>query len=106
MGEFVDARADDPSFRVTPAQRNEFIRRLQERGIELADSVWAGAANLLDEQLGNEITRYIFGRAVEVQRQMEHDAQVKEAIALLRQTNDPTELLTIAARAQEDSSKN
>lgn len=97
---------DDPSFRVTRAMRDELIRRLQERGIELADTIWTGAAGLLDDQLGYEVTRYVFGRAAEVRRQMERDAQVRDATALLREVDDPTELLTVAARAREDDTRN
>ena len=58
------------------------------------------------DQLGFEVTRYIFGRAAEVRRQMEQDAQVREASTLLREVDDPTELLTVATRAQEDNTQN
>ncbi len=101
-----EGRIKDPDFPVTPAMRTELVQRLEERGIDLADSVWAGAAELLDLQIGYEVTRYVFGRVAEIRRQMQRDAQVKQAIALLRQVTTPNELLTLAMRAQEDSSRN
>ena len=101
-----EGKIKDPDFLVTRAMRTELVQQLEERGIDLADSVWAGAAELLDLQIGYEVTRYVFGRAAEIRRQMQRDAQVKQAIALLRQATTPNELLTLAMRAQEDSSRN
>ena len=56
------------SFTVTPEMRAEVGRRLAALGVALDDSVYAGGARLVDEQLGYEIARYVFGPAAERRR--------------------------------------
>jgi carboxyl-terminal processing protease len=90
----------DTAFTVTPAMRAQLIREFRKRGIDLPDSVYGGAAQLLDEQLGDEIARYVFSRQVEIRRQLARDPQVREAIGLLRQARSPAELFTLAAQAE------
>lgn len=85
-----------PDFAVTPAMRRGFVAMMRERGIQLADSTFAGAAPLLDEQLGDEITRYVFGREAEIQRQVSRDPQVRAALGFLGRAQTPAELLTLA----------
>jgi carboxyl-terminal processing protease len=99
-GYALDAKArnslTDPSFAVTAAMRRGFVAQMRERGIDLADSVFAGAAELLDEQLGDEIARYVFGRQAEIQRQLGRDAQVRAAMAVLGKAKTPAELFALA----------
>jgi carboxyl-terminal processing protease len=101
----LDLKAKDaitkPDFRVTPAMRATLVKRLEARGIALPDSVFAGAGQLLDEQLGDELANYVFGRQTQIQRQLARDPQVKEAIALLARATSPAELFTLAARTEK-----
>jgi carboxyl-terminal processing protease len=90
----------DPAFRVTAAMRADLVQRLRARGIALPDSVFTGAGDFLDEQLGDEIARFVFGRDVEIRRQLARDAQVREATALLARAKSPAELLALAARPE------
>jgi carboxyl-terminal processing protease len=90
----------DTNFTVTPALRAQLIRGLKERGVDLPDATFAGAGRLLDEQLGDEIARYVFSRQVEIRRQLTRDTQVREAIGLLQQAKSPAELFTLAAQAE------
>jgi hypothetical protein len=69
---------------------------MRERGIVLPDSTFAGASALLDEQLGDEITRYVFGRDAEIQRQVARDLQVRAALGFLGRAQTPAELLSLA----------
>jgi carboxyl-terminal processing protease len=85
-----------PDFAVTSSMRRGFIALMRERGIGLSDSTFAGAAGLLDEQLGDEITRYVFGREAEIQRQVSRDPQVRAALSFLGRAQTPAELLTLA----------
>jgi carboxyl-terminal processing protease len=93
----------DSSVEVTPAMRTQLVRQLRERGIDLPDSVFAGAGQLLDEQLGDEIARYVFSRSAEIRRQLARDRQVREAIALLQRAKSPAELFTLAAQAEKSA---
>jgi len=52
-------------FEVTPAMRLEVLRRLRAKGAQVSDETFAGARNLVDEQLGYELARYVFGRQAE-----------------------------------------
>lgn len=95
----------DPMFRVTAAMRAELMAQLKERGITLPDSLYAGAAGFLDEQLGDEIARFVFGRDVEIRRQLARDPQVREATALLERAKSPADLLALATRSEPSPSR-
>jgi carboxyl-terminal processing protease len=80
-------------FQVTPGMRAEVHRRLEDRGVAIADSVFAGGERVVGAQLGYEVARYVFGPAAERERRVVEDAQVREAVALLRGTTSPQALL-------------
>jgi len=61
------------------------------------EGVLPGARTLIADDLGREITRYVFGRPAEVRRQMDEDHQVQAALALARRAKSPQDLLSIAA---------
>jgi carboxyl-terminal processing protease len=86
-----------PSFEVTPAMRAELLRRLRARKVDLSQAVWDGAAGLLNDQLGYEITRYVFGRPAEFVRRLADDGQVKRALELLAKARTPKDLLALAS---------
>jgi carboxyl-terminal processing protease len=85
-----------PDFAITTAMRRGVIAQMRERGIDLPDSVFAGATDLLDQQLGDEITRYVFGRPAEIRRQVARDPQVRAATAVLTRARTPAELFALA----------
>lgn len=91
-----------PSFQVTPAMRAELLRRLRARGVQLSDAQWEGAGDLVGEQLGFEITRFVFGRPAEFSRRVSEDVQVKRAVELLTKARTPKELLALAQRPAQN----
>ena len=56
------------SFTVTPEMRQQVYQRLRAKGITITPEVFNGAERLIDEQLGYEIARYVFGRPAEFRR--------------------------------------
>jgi hypothetical protein len=86
-------------FEITAVMRQEIRRRLQQRGVAVADSVLGGAGQLLDEQLAYEIARYRFGPAAERRRRMADDRQIRQAVALLRNAPTPRALLGMGTLA-------
>jgi carboxyl-terminal processing protease len=84
-------------FQVTAAMRQEVFQRMQDKGVKVSDQVFAGARTLVDEQLGYEIARYVFGRPAEFRRRTAQDRQMQAALDLLRQAQSPKDLLTLAA---------
>jgi carboxyl-terminal processing protease len=87
------------NFTVTPAMRAEVLRRLRAKGVEVSDQTFTQAVSLVDEQLGYEIARYVFGRPAEFRRRAENDRQMQVALELLRRARSPQDLLS-AAMAQ------
>ena len=90
-------RLKTPTFSVTPDMVDEVLRRLRARGVAVPDSVLGGARTLIADDLGHEITRYVFGRPSEVRRRMDEDRQVQAALALARRAKSPQDLLSLAA---------
>lgn len=84
------------AFEVTPVMRAEVRRRLTERGVTLADSLFAAGDKIVGSQIGYEVARYVFGPAAELERRVLEDGQVLEAVALLRATSSPRALLGMA----------
>jgi carboxyl-terminal processing protease len=87
-------------FLVTAAMRSEVQRRLRDRGVTIADSVFAGAMRIVDEQLGYEIARYSFGPAAERRRRAANDPQIQGATELVRGTTSPQSLLGLSDQAR------
>jgi len=87
----------DEDFVVTDAMLQELLTLLRQKGATMPDSIWFGARDFLAEQLGLEITRYVFGRPAELHRRLRHDVQVARAIALFQRANTQEQLLAIAS---------
>jgi carboxyl-terminal processing protease len=94
-----DQSVASEGFAVSPAMRAEVLRRLRAKGVELTDQTFAQAGSLVDEQLGYEIARYVFGRPAEFRRRARNDRQMQVALELLRRAQSPQDLLS-AAMAQ------
>jgi carboxyl-terminal processing protease len=94
-----DGAVSTEGFQVTPAMRAEVRRRLQDRGVALADSVFGGGTRIVDEQLGYEIARYAFGPTAERRRRAADDVQIQRAVELVRGTTSPQALLGLGAAA-------
>jgi carboxyl-terminal processing protease len=89
-------RISSEAFTVTPDMRQQVFRRLKDKGVELTPEEFSWGARLIDEQLGYEIARYVFGKPAEFRRRAADDRQVQTALDLLRQAQSPKELLGMA----------
>jgi carboxyl-terminal processing protease len=85
------------TFEVTAAMRTEVARRLRERGVAMADSVFDGGGRLVKAQLGYEIARYSFGTDAERRRRATEDGQIRQAVELARGTTSPRALVGLAS---------
>jgi carboxyl-terminal processing protease len=93
------ARAvDSPNFTVTPAMREELMRRIRSRGITIDRAAYDAAAPLLDRVLGTEIARYSFGENAQFERRLRNDATMAAALQLLSGAATQRELLDRASR--------
>jgi hypothetical protein len=84
------------AFQVDQPMRDEVRRRLEAWGVRMADSTYGGGARIVDQQLGYEVARYAFGPDVERRRRVADDAQIGQAVALLRHASTPGALLGLA----------
>jgi carboxyl-terminal processing protease len=84
------------TFTVTSEMRQQLYQRLKEKGVDMTQQVYDGASGLIDEQLGYEIARYVFGRPAEFRRRSQDDRQMQTAMGLLRKAQSPRELLGLA----------
>jgi hypothetical protein len=83
------------------------LQRLKEKGVELTPAEFSRGSRLVDQQLGYEIARYVFGRPAEFRRRAGDDPQVQTALELLRQAQTPKELLGLAvAGTRPESARN
>jgi carboxyl-terminal processing protease len=82
----------EEGFEVSQAMLQGLLEQLHQRGVEMPDSVWTGAQGLLSEQLGFEISRFVFGRPAELRRRVRADLGVQRAIELLQQARTPEDL--------------
>jgi carboxyl-terminal processing protease len=85
------------SFEVTATMRGEVARRLRERGVAVADSVFEGGGRIVDMQLGYEIARYGFGADAERRRRAAEDEQIRQAVELARGTTSPRALVGLVS---------
>jgi carboxyl-terminal processing protease len=84
------------SFKVTPEMRQQVYSRLRAHDVQISPSVFNGAGPLVDEQLGYEVARYVFGRPAEFRRRAANDRQMQTAMGLLRKAQTPKDLLSLA----------
>jgi carboxyl-terminal processing protease len=85
------------SFRVTEEMRSHVFERLQQIGLELPRTTYDNASAYVDEQLGYEISRALFGPLAEARRRAMSDRQMQTAVRLLRRARTQEEALAIAA---------
>lgn len=78
-----EAVGDAAPFAVTGTMRLEVLRRLRERGIEMPDATWEGAAGIVGDELRRRVLRYAVGREAEIRDRVAADGVVQRAIDLL-----------------------
>jgi carboxyl-terminal processing protease len=92
-----DRTITSESFTITPQMRREVYERLQAKGVKLTTEEFNAGGRLVDDQLANQLARYVFGRQAEFRRQASKDRQMQTALDLLRRAQSPKELLGLAS---------
>jgi carboxyl-terminal processing protease len=90
----------DESFTVTPQMRDGLFQRLQEAGVRLDRESFDQARGYVDEQLGYEIARELFGSDSMLRRQTKTDRQIQAALRILRTSRTQQDALALATAAQ------
>ena len=84
------------AFHVTDEMRDQVFQRLELIGIELPRPLFDNASSYVDEQLGYEVTRALFGPEAEARRRAMSDRQMQTAARILRRAHSQAETLSIA----------
>ena len=84
------------SFRVTRLMRDQVFERLQANEVELDRNTFDVASGYVDEQLGYEISRAVFGPVAEARRRAIADRQMQAAVRLLRRGKTQEQVLLVA----------
>ena len=74
--------------------RQAVYDKLEAKGVTLTEDERSGGAELLDDQLGYQVARYVFGRQAEIRRRALDDKQVQEAVRLLQVGTTPRALMS------------
>ena len=72
----------------------------------MTPQVFDGAGRLMDDQLGYEIARYVFGRPAEFRRRAADQRDMQTALQLLRRAQSPKDLLGLAMSTHNAPSRN
>jgi carboxyl-terminal processing protease len=93
-------------FTVTSEMRQQVYERLTAKGVKMKPDVFAGAGRVVDDQLGYEIARYVFGRPAEFRRRAADQRDMQMALQLLRRAQSPKDLLGLAMATHNAPSRN
>jgi carboxyl-terminal processing protease len=87
-------------FQVTPAMREAFYRMLTEdEGLEVERAVYEGAADLVNRRLVYQVANAAFGELEALRRGQAENPHLAQAVELLRQADDPEELLGLTGES-------
>ena len=86
--------------------RQQVYERLTAKGVKMKPDVFAGAGRVVDDQLGYEIARYVFGRPAEFRRRAADQRDMQTALQLLRRAQSPKDLLGLAKATHNAPSRN
>lgn len=85
------------AFSITPVMRDTLYARVEEAGIPLDRATFDGAEDYVEEQLGCEIAREMFGAQSVLRRQAKGDRQLQSAVRILRGTKSQDGVLAAVA---------
>ena len=86
-----------PDFRSAPERRDDLLRRLERRGMQVdPEKVRAGGA-LLDRLLEDRVLQFAYGDSASFRRTVPRDRQLQSAIEVLRGARTQTDALARAA---------
>jgi len=84
-------------FRVSAAMRDEFLKRLTAKGINVERSDWEGGRRYVDRLLGDRIARRAFGDSTAKRRDVPEDTQLMKALELLQRGRTTAELIALGS---------
>ncbi len=86
------------SFTITPEMRDGLYQRVLEANVTLDRAAYDSAEDYVEEQLGCEIAREMFGSESVLRRQAKSDRQLQSAFRVLRTARSQNEVIAAATR--------
>ena len=84
-------------FTVTPQMREEFWKLARSRGVSMDEAAQDSTVRAVDDLLGFEIARFVFGSEAAFDRQVKDDRVIAAALELANGARSEEELLSRAA---------
>lgn len=88
-----------PDYTITPAMRDEVLKRLTAKGITVERAEWDAGRSYVDRLLDDRIARRAFGDSTAKRRDVPEDRQLQKAMELLRRGRTTAELLALSTVA-------
>ncbi len=85
------------NFVITPKMREDFIARLQKKGLTFDKTLLASSSNYVDRLLGFRISTLAFGDSLTRHKYLSEDVQLQKAVSMLKVAPDQKTLLTMVA---------
>jgi carboxyl-terminal processing protease len=85
-----------PDFKVTGAMRDEFLKRLTTKGVNVERAEWDAGSRYVDRLLSDRIARRAFGDSTWKRRDVPDDVQLTRALQLLKKGRTTAQLLSLA----------
>jgi hypothetical protein len=89
-----------------PEMRQEVYQGLTAKGVKMKPEVFAGCGRLVDDQLGYEIARYVFGRPAEFRRRAADQRDMQTALSCCVGPRVPRTCSGLAMAAHNAPSRN
>jgi carboxyl-terminal processing protease len=93
-----------PDFKVLPEWRDELLRRVKEKGVDVSKADWDAGHEYVDRFLADRLARLAFGDSTAKRLELRDDNQLVAALDLLHRVRTQRELFAAAA-AQTAKSK-
>lgn len=85
-----------PDFAITAQMRNDFLAKLEERGVTVDRAEWNAGRSYIDRLLTQRIAGFAFGDSTAKRREIPEDTQLKTAVDLLRRGRTTADLLALS----------
>jgi carboxyl-terminal processing protease len=83
-------------FQVQPAWRDEWLRRIEARGVKVEPQQWEAGSRWVSQQLERWVARFAFGDSAVARRQLPYDAPLRKAIDMMNKGQTQKDLFTLA----------
>jgi carboxyl-terminal processing protease len=97
---FELSRQAPSNFQLQPTWRDEFLRRLEAKGVTVDAADWVASSRYVDRMLEQRVAQFAGGEAAAKHRDVKFDAPLRKAIEVLSRSTTQKDLFAIASAPQ------